>query len=110
VRVGLTTIRPVWMRVMVDGARAIEREVAAGERLAFEGDRRVVVRVGDAGGVTATFNGEDRGPLGRGAVPVTVAFPSDPPAAAAPIEAPAASPAAVPAPPPPAGATSRPPG
>jgi hypothetical protein len=102
VRVALTTIRPVWMRVMVDGARAIEREVAAGERLTFEGDQRVVVRVGDAGGVTATFNGEDRGALGRGAVPVTVSFPNDPPAAAVP------RPEAAPAPP--ADPTSRPPG
>jgi hypothetical protein len=85
VHVVLETIRPVWMRVVVDGRRAIEREVAAGEHLAFEGDGAIVVRVGDAGGVRATFNGDDRGALGRDGLPLTVSFPT----AAAPAPAPA---------------------
>ena len=89
VRVTLDTIRPVWMRVMVDGTRAIEREVAANEHFAYEGDTAIVVRVGDAGGVRAAFNGEDRGPLGRDGFPVTVRFPQ-----LAPSPAPAAPPAA----------------
>jgi len=84
VRVTLDTIRPVWMRVMVDGTRAIEREVAANEHFAYEGDTAIVVRVGDAGGVRAAFNGEDRGPLGRDGFPVTVRFPQLAPAPAAP--------------------------
>jgi hypothetical protein len=75
VRVVLDTIRPVWIRVVVDGTRAIEREVAANEHLAYEGDSAIVVRVGDAGGVRAAFNGADRGPLGRDGFPVTVRFP-----------------------------------
>ena len=88
VRVTLDTIRPVWMRVMVDGTRAIEREVAANEHFAYEGDTAIVVRVGDAGGVRAAFNGEDRGPLGRDGFPVTVRFPQ-----LAPSPAPTAPPA-----------------
>ena len=54
IRVTLETIRPVWLRVTVDGARAFEGELPAGEKLAVEGDRAVVVRAGDAGGVRAT--------------------------------------------------------
>jgi hypothetical protein len=108
VRVGLTTIRPVWMRVMVDGRRAIEREVAAGETLAFEADTRVLVRVGDAGGVSATVNGAARGPLGRDGFPVTVAFPT-PPAAPASTTEPASTPPRAATAPPAADATSRPP-
>ena len=39
IRVTLETIRPVWLRVTVDGARALEGELPAGEKLAVEGDR-----------------------------------------------------------------------
>jgi hypothetical protein len=99
----LETIRPVWMRVVVDGRRAIEREVAAGEHLAFEGDGAIVVRVGDAGGVRARFNGDDRGALGRDGLPLTVSFPT----AAAPAPAPTVAPAE-PAEPAPAATTPAP--
>ena len=73
----LETIRPVWLRVIVDGARAFEGELPAGEKLAVEGDRAVVVRAGDAGGVRATLNGVDRGPLGRDGWPLTVSIMPD---------------------------------
>jgi hypothetical protein len=74
VQVSLTTIRPVWLRVTIDGARALQREVAAGETLSFAGDRAVVVRSGDAGAVQATLNGTDRGALGLRGWPLTVAL------------------------------------
>ncbi len=70
--VTLETIRPVWMRVTIDGVRGFEGELPAGEKLAVEGDRAVIVRAGDAGGVSATVNGVDRGPLGRDGWPLTV--------------------------------------
>ncbi|MEO5821967.1 MAG: DUF4115 domain-containing protein [Vicinamibacteraceae bacterium] len=79
VAVTLTTIRPVWLRVTVDGARTLEREVPAGETLSFGGDRAVVVRSGDAGGVRAAVNGVDRGPLGKDGWPLTVPFALDAP-------------------------------
>jgi hypothetical protein len=85
--VTLDTIRPVWIRVIVDGSPALEREVPAGEHLSFGGDRAVVVRAGDAGGVRASMNGVDRGPLGRDGWPLTVPFTLDapsPPASARP--------------------------
>jgi hypothetical protein len=74
IRVTLETIRPVWLRVTADGVRALEDELPAGEKLAIEGDRAVVVRAGDAGGVRATMNGVDRGPLGRDGWPLTVSI------------------------------------
>jgi hypothetical protein len=77
VRVTLETIRPVWIRVTVDGKRAHQGEVAAGERVTFDADRAVVVRMGDAGGVRATLNGTDRGALGRRGWPLTVAITPD---------------------------------
>ena len=72
IRVTLETIRPVWLRVTADGVRALEDELPAGEKLEFGGDQAVVVRAGDAGGVRATVNGVDRGPLGRDGWPLTV--------------------------------------
>jgi hypothetical protein len=84
VRVTLETIRPVWMRATVDGVRAFEGELPAGEKRSFDGDRAVVVRAGDGGGVRATVNGVDRGPLGRDGWPLTVPFTLDPPAPATP--------------------------
>jgi len=77
IRVVLETIRPVWMRITVDGARGFQGELPAGEKLAIDGDRAVVVRAGDAGGVRATLNGSDRGPLGRNGWPLTVAITPD---------------------------------
>jgi len=74
IRVTLETIRPVWLRIIVDGARAFEGELPAGEKLAVEGDRAVVVRAGDAGGVRTTLNADDRGPLGRDGWPLTVSI------------------------------------
>ena len=74
VQVTLATIRPVWLRVTVDGTRALEREVPAGETLSFGADRAVLVRSGDAGGVQASLNGVDRGPLGRDGWPLTVSI------------------------------------
>jgi RodZ C-terminal domain len=73
-RVTLTAIRPVWLRVTVDGSRAHQGELPAGETLSFDGDRTVVVRSGDAGGVQATVNGTDRGALGLRGWPLTVSI------------------------------------
>lgn len=61
----LNTTRPVWMRVIVDGERRVEREVSAGQRLTFGADRAIVLRVGDGGGVRLKVGGRDEGFLGR---------------------------------------------
>lgn len=73
-QVELTTLRPVWMRVSVDGERRLEREVNANQTLAFDADRAIVVRVGDGGAVRFSVNGSDKGALGRAGYPITRSF------------------------------------
>ncbi len=73
-RVDLTSLRRVWLRVSVDGRIALEREVPAGERMPFGADRSIVVRAGDAGAVTVRVGPDDQGPLGRDGQVVTRAF------------------------------------
>lgn len=63
--VEVTTLRPVWMRVVVDGERRVERQVPADQTLTYGADRVVALRVGDAGAVRLTVDGVDRGVLGR---------------------------------------------
>ena len=77
-QIELTTVRPVWMRVIVDGVRRVEREVPAGQRLNFGADRAIVLRAGDGGGVRLAIDGRDRGPLGRdGQIAVRTLTPAD---------------------------------
>jgi hypothetical protein len=60
----LTATRRVWVRVLVDGERAVERELPAGTVLPFRAERTLAVRIGDAGAVRLVVNGRDAGPLG----------------------------------------------
>jgi hypothetical protein len=70
-QVELTTLKPVWMRVSVDGERRMEREVPGEQKLAFGADRAIVVRVGDGGAVRLSVNGADKGALGPAGLAVT---------------------------------------
>jgi len=74
-RIDLTTLRRVWLRVAVDGRIALEREVAGGEQLPFGADHSIVVRAGDAGAVTVRVAGVDQGPIGRDGQVLTRTFP-----------------------------------
>ena len=65
IEIELTTTRPVWMRVTVDGEKRVEREVPGGQRLTFGADKAIQLRAGDGGGVRLTVGGKDQGPLGR---------------------------------------------
>ena len=60
----ITALRRVWVRVIVDGTREVEREMQAGERIPLRAGRTTVIRAGNAGAVRVTINGEDRGTLG----------------------------------------------
>ena len=60
----ITALRRVWVRVIVDGTREVEREMQAGERIPLRAGRTIVIRAGNAGAVRVTINGEDRGTLG----------------------------------------------
>jgi hypothetical protein len=62
--VALTTSREVWLRVLVDGVRSLERTVPGGETLRFEAQGAVQLVAGDAGAVRLEVNGAAQGPLG----------------------------------------------
>ena len=70
-QVELVALRKVWMRVTVDGDRAIEQEIEEGQRLRFGANRAIVVRAGDAGAVTISVDGQAATPLGRSGQPAT---------------------------------------
>ncbi len=54
-----------WVQVLVDGAKAFEGVLQAGERRHWIGDRQVVVRAGNGGGVEVIVNGESMGLMGE---------------------------------------------
>ncbi len=67
----IVALQRVWVRVVVDGTREVERELAAGERVPLQAGRASVIRAGNAGAVRVTINGEDRGTLGPEGEPIT---------------------------------------
>ncbi len=73
VEVELKTVRPVWMRVVVDDRKEIERLVPGGERLRFGADRSIVVRAGNGAAVLVT-SGDHESPLGVEGQPITRTF------------------------------------
>ena len=76
VNVEIVTRRRVWIRVMLDGKRAFEREVPAEERIPLRAEHSIVIRAGDAGAVAVVWNGQDAGPLGRDGIAMTRQFTS----------------------------------
>lgn len=73
-QVELTTTRRVWVRIIVDGQRAVERELPADERIPINPQELVVIRAGDAGAVRVLVNGRDSGPFGTDGFPATKSF------------------------------------
>ena len=72
IMVGVSAVRPCWVTVIVDGATAIQRRLRAGERLALEVRRELVLTAGDAGALTLTLNGQSARPLGKAGEIVTM--------------------------------------
>jgi cytoskeleton protein RodZ len=70
----LTTIRPVWVRVIADGERVVERELPADARVPLKAGKTIVIRTGDAGAVRLSIAGRDQGFLGRDGEVVTRTF------------------------------------
>jgi hypothetical protein len=70
----LATIRRVWVRVLVDGERVIERELPADTRVPLTALESIVIRTGDAGAVRLSIGGQDQGFLGREGEVVTRTF------------------------------------
>jgi uncharacterized protein DUF4115 len=76
----LAAVRRVWIRATVDGARVVERELQANERVTLRPARTIVVRAGDAGAVRVVIDGRDQGLLGANGIAVTRTY-----TAAAPV-------------------------
>jgi cytoskeleton protein RodZ len=70
----IVTSRPVWVRVVADGQRVVERELPALARVPFKATRSIVIRAGDAGALRLSIGGRDQGPLGADGVVVTRTF------------------------------------
>lgn len=70
----LTTTRAVWLRVLADGARVLEREVPAGTRIPLRAASTIVIRTGDGGAVQISLAGEEPAALGRDGQVVTRTF------------------------------------
>ena len=72
--VGLSATRSCWVSATVDGQKAIQRLLRAGERQTVEVHRELVLIAGDAAALTMTFNGAAAKPLGRSGEVVTARF------------------------------------
>jgi cytoskeleton protein RodZ len=77
----LTTVRAVWVRVLADGKRVLERELPPDARVPVDAEKTIVIRTGDAGAIRLTIRGQDKGFLGRAGEVVTRTFNVPPPRA-----------------------------
>ena len=66
-----------WIRAVSDGARTIERMLRAGESVQLSGENQIVLRVGDAGAVRVSINGQPLAPLGARGEVITRRFSRD---------------------------------
>jgi hypothetical protein len=73
-RAEIVTLRQVWIRVMVDGQKAIERELPPDTRIPLNPAAQFVVRAGDAGALKVFIDGKDQGPFGIDGRVATKAF------------------------------------
>jgi hypothetical protein len=73
-RAEISTLRQVWIRVMVDGQKVIERELPPNTHIPLNPVSQFVVRAGDAGAVRVAIEGKDQGPVGVDGQPATKRF------------------------------------
>ena len=69
--VALTAKRPCWISATVDGQKAIERLLQAGEQQTLTVRREMVLTAGDASAIALQFNGAAARPLGKSGEVVT---------------------------------------
>jgi cytoskeletal protein RodZ len=69
--------RRCWVNATADGERAIYRLMEAGALETLRASREIAMRVGDAGALTWTINGVDRGPVGEDGEVKTVRLTPD---------------------------------
>jgi cytoskeleton protein RodZ len=76
VRVELTADEPVWVLVRSDGKYSFSGTLSAKQSRTIEATSMVLLRLGNAGGVTITLNGKPVGPVGPKGQVRTVQFTS----------------------------------
>jgi cytoskeletal protein RodZ len=64
IRVLFTATEPVWISVRSDGTPIYTGTLQAQQSRQFEGAEKMMVTIGNAGGVTVTLNGKPVGPIG----------------------------------------------
>ncbi len=60
-----TIVETAWVRVTADGTVVLEDTLEPGDEYTWEANERLLLRVGNAGGVRLMVNGTDLGTLGR---------------------------------------------
>ena len=76
-RVMVQTIRPVWMRIDIDGSADVGRLYPEGTTRELAPTRDVVIRAGDAGAVLVGIGGASPTPLGQSGQVLTRRIPVD---------------------------------
>jgi cytoskeleton protein RodZ len=64
VHIQITADEPVWVLARADGKYSFSATLNAGDTRAVDGVKDVVLRLGNAGGVTISLNGKPLGPVG----------------------------------------------
>ncbi|NLO22322.1 MAG: helix-turn-helix domain-containing protein [Syntrophomonadaceae bacterium] len=65
VTLSIKALSDCWLRAIVDGEKVFEAELQAGEEKNLEGKQSVYIKLGNAGGVEISYNGEVIEPLGQ---------------------------------------------
>jgi transcriptional regulator with XRE-family HTH domain len=60
----LEATNPSWVAASTDGTRVLYRTLQPGERETLRAAREIALRIGNAGGITWTVNGQPRGVMG----------------------------------------------
>lgn len=56
---------PSWVAASTDGTRVVYRVLQPGERETLRARREIAMRIGNAGGISWTVNGQERGTMGK---------------------------------------------
>jgi cytoskeleton protein RodZ len=77
-RLVVKALEPTWIRVQLDGARSIEELLPAGATREWTAEKRFIVTVGNAGGISLELNGRVLPPIGAsGTVIRELVLPAD---------------------------------
>jgi cytoskeleton protein RodZ len=77
-RLVVKALEPTWIRVQIDGTRSVEELLPAGATREWSAEKRFVLTVGNAGGISLELNGRALPPIGApGAVIRELVLPAD---------------------------------